>query len=109
MCGNVCCLHGSQLPFKFLHSLLKLLNNWTNGSLWKPLVDVLGAVDVPSLDFEEDGPFDFAGVVWIMELFLQVSVSFDDLGLAPQFDATAVDIVHEENECLRSSRIDFPS
>ena len=48
-----------QPGFEFCDLRLKLLNDGSNLLLWESLMDVLRAVDVPRLDLEQNGPFDF--------------------------------------------------
>jgi hypothetical protein len=57
-----------QLRLQVTDALLKLFDHGLDFSLRKPLLDVLGAVDVPGFDGEDDGPLDLARIVRVTEL-----------------------------------------
>ncbi len=62
---------------------------------------MLLAVDVPGFDCEQDCSFDFAGVVGVAKSFEECGIIVDDPCGAPDLDALAVGVVHEEEKRLR--------
>ena len=64
-------------------------------------MDVLRAIHVPCFDGEYDGSFDSARILRVLQTFEQFRVVFGDTSRSPQFDASAVGVVHQENERLR--------
>ena len=61
-------------------------------------MDVLGAVDVPGFDGEDDGPLDLARIVRVAQPLQQLGVVLDHPGSAPQLDPLLVGVVHQEEE-----------
>ena len=102
--GRICLPQCRQLCFEFLNSLLKLFDDQSNFPLRKTLVDVLRTVDVPRLNFKKDDTFDPAGIISTTEPLFQCSIALYNFCIAPQFDAAAVNVVHQEDECLRIFR-----
>jgi len=81
-------------------ALLEPIDDGADLSLGVARVDVLGAVDVPGFDGEDDGPLDLARIVRVTELIEESGIVLDNPGGAPQLDPLLVGIVHQEDERL---------
>ena len=81
-----------------LMRLLKLFDHGLNLLLGKSLLDVLGTVDVPGFDGEDDGPLDLARIVRVTQPLQQLGIILDHPGGAPQLDPLLVGVVHQEDE-----------
>ena len=99
-----CGLPLRQLRLQLADAALKLLDHGLDFSLRKPLVDVLGTVDVPRFDGEDDGPLDLARIVRVTQAIQQLGVILDHPGGAPQLDPLLVGVIHQEDERLRVLR-----
>jgi len=72
-----------QLRLQLTDAALKLFDHGLNLPLGKSLLDVLGAVDVPGFDGEDDGPLDLARIVGGTQPLQQLNIILNHLGGAP--------------------------
>ena len=84
--------------FKLGDALSKLLDRWRELALGVARRDVLVAVHVPGFDLEDDRPLDFAGILRVAKLVEQFRIVVDNLGRAPELDALAIRVVHQEDK-----------
>lgn len=63
-------------------------------------MNVLWAVHVPGLDGEQDRSFDAAWKLRILQSFKQFRIVFHNSSRTPEFDTTAVDVIHQEDKRL---------
>ena len=92
------CFQHPELHFQLCDLRLKLFNNGSNLLLRESLVNVLRTVDVPRFDLEQNGPFDFTRIGRITQPVEQRRIVFHNTSFAPELNAPAANIVHQEDE-----------
>ena len=61
-------------------------------------MDVLGAVHIPRLDLEQNGPLDLPGTGRITQPVEQGRIVINHAGVAPELDASATGEIHQKDE-----------